>query len=216
MEVAPVGLVSRIWLAWIASFRILFSGMYAARVRSLDEARASEPPAKSLPEALPKAAPDPKVIAAAEKRARAEGREEGRAEGLEAGREEGAATARIEGATLLLSLLQADGRFVDFLKQEVSTFDDSDIGAAARVVHEGCNKALRGRLDLEPVFSEPEGSKVTTEGKAASAYKLTGNVKDGAAKGTLKHKGWAVASLKLPTPTKDFDRSVLAKAEIEV
>ncbi len=142
MEVAPVGLVSRIWLAWIASFRILFSGVYAGRVRSLDAAEPSEPDAKPdaepEPKELPEVKPDPKVIEAAEARAR----------------EEGAEDARVDGAAILLSLLQADGRFVDFLRQEISTFDDSDIGAAARVVHEGCNKALKGRVEFTPIFSD--------------------------------------------------------------
>ncbi len=208
MEVAPVGFVSRFWLAWIASFRILFSGAYAGRVRSLDvtspREELSEPPPNALPPAssAPPAPPDRELIEAAEMR----GREAGRAE---------AAAARIDGAAILLSLLQADGRLVDFLKQEISTFDDSDIGAAARVVHEGCNKALKGRIEVRPIFSEPEGTKVKLDGKVTSEYKLTGAVKEGTKGGTLKHKGWAVASVKLPSPTSDFDGSVIAKAEIE-
>ena len=202
MEVAPVGLVSRVWLAWIASFRILFSGIYAGRVRSLDAPASIE--REPEPKALPEAKLDPKVIEEAEKRAR------------EAGRAEGAADARVDGATILLSLLQADGRFVDFLRQDVTAFDDSDVGAAARVVHEGCNKALKGRVELRSIFSEAEGAKVTIDGKTAAEYKLTGQVKDGARGGTLKHRGWAVASLKLPSPTSDFDRSIIAKAEVEV
>src|SRR5580704_17185900 len=45
-------------------------------------------------------------------------------------------------ALQLLSLLQREGRLVDFLQQEIASFPDADVGAAARVVHEGCRKAL--------------------------------------------------------------------------
>ena len=41
---------------------------------------------------------------------------------------------------MLLSALQREGRFVDFIRQDVAGFSDEDIGAAARVVHGGCRK----------------------------------------------------------------------------
>src|SRR5258706_10952915 len=44
-------------------------------------------------------------------------------------------------ALQLLALLQREGRFVDFLEEDVTSFSDADIGAAARVVHGGCRKA---------------------------------------------------------------------------
>jgi hypothetical protein len=31
---------------------------------------------------------------------------------------------------------------VDFLMEDVTTYDDAQVGAAARVVHEGCQSAL--------------------------------------------------------------------------
>lgn len=218
MEQASLGLFTRVWLAWIASFRILFSGVYAARVRSLDGASdADEPPRDpALPEkAEPPARDDGAKAAKAAAKAREEGRAAGHEEGLAEGREAGLSDGRAEGAALVLALLQ-EGRLVDFLRQDVASFEDADIGAAARVVHEGCNKALRGRVEIEPVFTEKEGAKVSTEGKPASQFKLTGQVKAGITSGTLRHKGWRVATLALPRPTDDFDRSVLAKAEVEV
>ena len=52
------------------------------------------------------------------------------------------------GALQLLSLLQREGRFVDFVEQEVTAFSDADVGAAARVVHEGCRRALHAHARI--------------------------------------------------------------------
>src|SRR5882724_3701078 len=48
----------------------------------------------------------------------------------------------------LLSLLQREGRLIDFCEEELAGFSDAQIGAAARTVHDGCRKALRGALTL--------------------------------------------------------------------
>ena len=48
----------------------------------------------------------------------------------------------------LLGLLQREGRLLDFLQEDVSSFSDGDVGAAARVVHEGCRKALQQYVPL--------------------------------------------------------------------
>src|SRR4051812_3597376 len=45
-------------------------------------------------------------------------------------------------ALMLLAGFQREGRLVDFLRQEVAGFTDTDIGAAARVVHGGCRRVL--------------------------------------------------------------------------
>src|SRR5206468_89714 len=41
----------------------------------------------------------------------------------------------------LFALLQEKGRFVDFLMDDVTAYDDAQVGAAARVVHQGCRPA---------------------------------------------------------------------------
>jgi hypothetical protein len=56
-------------------------------------------------------------------------------------------------ALQLLAILQREGRFIDFLQQDVTGFSDADVGAAARVVHEGCRKALRDHADVTTVRS---------------------------------------------------------------
>ena len=47
-----------------------------------------------------------------------------------------------DAALQLLNLLQKEARFIDFIKEDITAYSDADIGAAARVVHEGCNKTL--------------------------------------------------------------------------
>jgi hypothetical protein len=47
---------------------------------------------------------------------------------------------------MLLSALQREGRFVDFLRQDVAAFSDEEVGAAARVVHSGCGKVVNQYL----------------------------------------------------------------------
>ena len=48
-----------------------------------------------------------------------------------------------EAALQLLGLLQRDARLVDFLEEDIAPHGDADIGAAARIVHEGCRRVLR-------------------------------------------------------------------------
>jgi hypothetical protein len=123
-----------------------------------------------------------------------------------------------EAALQLLSLLQQEGRFLDFLEENVSGFSDAEIGGAARVVHEGCRKALREHLALEPVRTETEGIRLTLEeGFDASAVRLTGNVVGTPPfSGTLIHRGWRVTEIKLPKVAAGHDLSVLAPAEVEL
>ncbi len=121
------------------------------------------------------------------------------------------------GALQLLGLLQREGRLVDFLQQDVSAFPDVEIGAAARVVHDGCRRALAAHFEIQPVRDEREGSGVTLETVDANAIKLVGNVSGTAPfRGTLRHRGWRVLSVRLPETVAGFDANVLAPAEVEL
>ena len=122
-----------------------------------------------------------------------------------------------DGALQLLALLQRDGRFVDFVQQDISKFPDSEIGAAARVVHEGCRKALAQQARFQNVRSEAEGSRVTIVDPYPVSLKLTGNVSGNAPfRGVLRHRGWRVATLELPPRVGGGDLSVVPKAEVEL
>jgi hypothetical protein len=123
-----------------------------------------------------------------------------------------------DAALQLLALLQQEGRFVDFLQENVNTYSDAEIGGAARVVHEGCRKALQEHLTLAPVRSEEEGTHLTLqEGFDAAAIRLTGNVVGTAPfSGALVHRGWRVVDIKLPKIAEGHDVKILAPAEVEL
>jgi hypothetical protein len=123
-----------------------------------------------------------------------------------------------DAALLLLSLLQGEGRFVDFVQQDISAFADAEVGAVARVVHAGCRKVLRAHLQIEPIRSEPEGQPVTLEpGFDPSQIKLTGNVAGtGSLQGVLRHRGWRASGVQLPTRVDRAGSRVLCPAEVEM
>lgn len=123
-----------------------------------------------------------------------------------------------ESALQLLGLLQNEARFVDFIEENVTAYSDAEIGAAARVVHEGCRKVLRQHFDLEPVRKEAENTRITVpKGFDASALRLTGNiVGQPPFTGTLVHRGWRVSHVKLPKMAEGHDAKVIATAEVEL
>jgi hypothetical protein len=183
-------------MAFSAFFRLLFDGRQAAAWGRFLAAGAAdgavEPAAQREVVGVP-AAPSPAVAPAAAERAP-------------------------DSAVLLLSLLQSEGRFVDFVQQEIAAFSDADVGAVARVVHAGCRKVLRTHLQIEPIRSEPEGQPVTLEpGFDPSRVKLTGNVRgEGRVQGVLRHRGWHAAKVQLPALVDRAGSRVLCPAEVEM
>lgn len=123
-----------------------------------------------------------------------------------------------DAALQLLALLQREGRFVDFLFENVQSFSDEEIGAAARVVHEGCKKAIDGHLTLAPIHDKEEESRVEVpEGFDPAAIRLTGNVVGSAPfHGVLQHRGWRAQKIELPKLAEGYDTRVIAPAEVEL
>jgi hypothetical protein len=123
-----------------------------------------------------------------------------------------------DSALVLLSLLQKEGRFVDFLQEDVSGYSDQEVGAAARVVHEGCQRVLRDHLSIEPVRQEAEGSSVTLpKGFDPAAVRPTGNViGEPPFTGSLVHRGWRAVEVRLPKVSSSRDVRILAAAEVEL
>jgi hypothetical protein len=100
----------------------------------------------------------------------------------------------------LLSLMQESSRLVDFLKEDLSSFNDAQIGAAARKIHEECGKCLEDLVTVRPLMEENEGSKITIpQGYDSSKVKIVGNVKGTPPyTGVLVHKGWKAHKRSLP------------------
>lgn len=123
-----------------------------------------------------------------------------------------------DSALLLLGLLQKEGRLIDFLHEEIKTYSDQEVGAAARVVHQGCQKILDDYLTISPVRSEPEGSRITLEpGFDSTAMRPTGNVVGNPPFiGALVHRGWRVTETRLPQVAASRNLNILAAAEVEL
>ncbi|MBE0434276.1 MAG: DUF2760 domain-containing protein [Methylomicrobium sp.] len=123
-----------------------------------------------------------------------------------------------DAALQLLSLLQKEARFIDFIKEDITAYNDADIGVAARVVHEGCNKAINEHFKLVAVHEGQEGNKVTLpKGFDAASIRLTGNIVGEAPfTGTLIHRGWQVADIRLPKLTAGHNAKIIAPAEVEL
>ncbi len=119
----------------------------------------------------------------------------------------------------VLSALQNKGRLVDFLMDDISKYSDAQVGAAARVVHQGCKSAFDEMFTIESVSDAKEGSTVTVPADAGESYRLSGNVSgEGTQSGKLVHKGWKATRVNLPRVIKVEDGVLppIAPAQVEV
>ncbi len=118
----------------------------------------------------------------------------------------------------LLSVLQREGRLVDFFSENLNLYEDAQIGAAVRSIHDQCKKALHKYLSLCAVMDHNEGTEVTIPRDFnPAAIKLTGNVTgEPPFTGMLRHRGWQVSKIELPTFTSGEDCKIIAPAEVEI
>ena len=185
---------SRLSLAFSTFFKTVGDAEFAARVRDdqVGPVAAPAPTPAPAPMPAPAAAPVPVPVQLRE--------------------------TTPEAALQLLTLLQREARLIDFAHENLAAYADADIGAAARVVHEGCARVLKDHFTIQPVRSEAEGTRVTLEeGFDASSVRLTGNVVGKAPfKGLLSHRGWKATEVRLPQLATEHDASVLAPAEVEL
>jgi len=138
---------------------------------------------------------------------------------LESARAGAGAPERVHASgLLLLAALQREGRLVDFIQQDVAGFSDEEVGAAARVVHGGCRKAVRQFFEIVPAVSGAEDASMTVPaGFDAQRIRLTGNLSGRPPfKGTLKHHGWVATEVRMPTISEALDARVIAPAEVEL
>lgn len=191
-----IGLVGSaiLWLlVWMMGGKAIEGAAASASAAVAEQARSQ---AKPAPVAQPKPEPKPEPVKKAE-----------------------FVVAPEASAIQLLSILQRKGRLIDFLQEDLSQFDDAQIGAAVRNIHDSSRQALTEHVDLEPIYDEAEGSRVAVEqGFDAYAVRLSGDVAgDPPFAGILRHRGWRVASMRLPEQSKEQAESrVVAAAEVEV
>lgn len=117
-----------------------------------------------------------------------------------------------------ISVLQREGRLIDFFAEELSVYDDDQIGAAVRSIQEDCRKSVDKYLSLVPVIDKEEGDTVEVEpGFDPNAITLTGNVSgEPPFTGVLRHRGWKAAKNDVPKLSDVQDASIVAPAEVEV
>ena len=119
-----------------------------------------------------------------------------------------------------LAMLQARGRLVDFLMDDINTYSDAQVGAAARVVHAGCKAALLEHFQISPVRAESEGAIVqVAAGYLPDEYRLVGKISGPAPfSGVLVHHGWKTDAVNLPRVLRSSTNRLptIAPAEVEV
>ncbi|MCF6248570.1 MAG: DUF2760 domain-containing protein [Desulfobacula sp.] len=117
-----------------------------------------------------------------------------------------------------LSVLQREGRLLDFFDEDLKLYDDEQIGAAVRSIHEDCKQAVKKYIDPKPVIENEEGEVVTVEaGFDIDSVKLVGNVSgEPPFEGVLKHRGWKAGKKEIPKLSDIQDAGIITPAEVEV
>jgi hypothetical protein len=180
----------RLLLAFRVFFRTLFNGEIARQVELI---LAGKTEAAAAPATESAAKPKPKPVAAA-------------------------VASRNEGVNLL-AMLQREARLVDFLQEDLSAYNDAQIGAAVRQIHRDAAQVLARAFALKPVWEAEEGAEVEVPaGFDAGRYRLTGNLPEQPPyRGRLVHHGWEATSCQLPAWSGSAAAArVVAPAEIEI
>ena len=118
----------------------------------------------------------------------------------------------------LLSVLQREGRLLDFFDEDLSLYEDEDIGAAVRSIQEDCKKTIAKYVALKPVIDQEEGEDIVVEkGFDPDSIKLTGNVTGNPPfRGVLRHRGWKAGKREIPKLSDVLDATIIVPAEIEI
>jgi len=196
-KVKPIAFAPRFFGAFGQFFKYLSSSEYAARCQIVasDEKFAFEVPEKIVKEVVVETVTEIKEV--------------------EAPRLE---TVSVDGAYQLLQLMQQEARLIDFTQEDISGYTDAEVGAASRVIHQGCAKVLSQNFEIAAVSPQEENARVQVpEGYNNREYKLEGRVEgEGPFNGTLIHPGWKVVKQTLPKVMDTKDMNILAPAEVEV
>ncbi len=119
-----------------------------------------------------------------------------------------------------LSQLQQRARILDFAMEDIANYTDAQVGAAARVVHQGCRSFLGECFSLAPVETRAEGTSISIK-KGFDPHQLrligaTGERDEYS--GRLVHKGWKTGRVSLPKliQAPASGEVVIQPAEVEV
>ena len=118
----------------------------------------------------------------------------------------------------LLHYLQQASRIIDFLKEDISAFNDAQVGAAVRKIHQDCAQALEEFVTIRPLKDEQEGSTVQVpKGYHPNEIKVVGKIKgEPPFTGVLIHRGWKAQKRSLPKKTGEQASEIICPAEVEI
>ena len=128
-----------------------------------------------------------------------------------------------DGALQILAILQREARLIDFLEEDIGPYTDEQVGAAVRDIHKNSRAALERHVTLKPIVDGVEGTNTNLanaglDPKDTTRLRIVGKVPaDGKVdSGLLRHRGWRVEKIDLPTTPMGKKAAILAPAEIEV
>ncbi len=182
--------MGRVGLAFKLFFQILFNSDVAQRAETLS---LPAPKAEEKKPETPPPSPKPKP----EKPAKPDGVD----------------------ALVLLATLQREARFLDLFQEDLSEYEDAQIGAAVRDVQRDTKATLNRMFSIAPVREEEEGGRIDLlESFDATEIRLVGNVQsEKPSGGTLVHRGWKATKCDVPKFTGTLAQAqVLNPAEVEV
>lgn len=118
----------------------------------------------------------------------------------------------------LIAVLQKEGRLLDFFSEDLGQYNDGQIGAAVRSIHQSCKKALDSHIAPQFVLDAQEGDQIAVQKDFdANTLKLVGNVTgEPPFKGVVRHRGWRARKVDLPTFSGDQPTDIISPAEVEV
>lgn len=119
--------------------------------------------------------------------------------------------------------LQEKGRLLDFIMDDIAAYDNESVGAAARIVHQGCCEVLQDSFTIETVFPGEEMESITlADNYDSHSYRLIGKVPEAAPfVGQVLHRGWKTTRVNLPQVVNTAEhievaRSIIAPADVEI
>ncbi len=118
----------------------------------------------------------------------------------------------------LFGVMQKEGRLLDFFSENLAPYDDAQIGAAVRDIHENCKRIIDKYVAPQAVLDQAEGEQITVPADFdPNAIKLIGNVTGQPPfKGIVRHRGWRARKSDLPILSGGLDPALIAPAEVEV
>lgn len=121
-------------------------------------------------------------------------------------------------AITLLTALQREARFIDFIKESLQDYSVQEIGAACLAVHDDAAAVLERFFAIRPLSDGEEGQSVTVAQNNPAQCTLSGNVSgEFPVTGQLVHGGWIATKCDLPKWSgAKIDAAVIAPFELEV